>query len=134
MGLKFAVVELYFTWGFVTGRLQKEHYNAIFAPSWREGSLTEIVQVGIPKDPEVFLKDAIFAGHPRDMLARAADLIVRFLEDFVHEPMHCRLEKRAKFFKKWLERSLALKEDEAKVHSELPGHLERLLCGKRLFL
>ena len=48
--------------------------------------------------------------------------------------MHCRLEKRANFFKKWLQRSLELKEEEAKLHNELPEHLRRLLVGKRLLL
>ena len=88
--------------------------------------------MGVPKDPEVFWKDAVYAGHPRDMLARAPDLVVHLLEDLVNEPMHCRLEKRAKFFQKWLKRSLELKEDEAKLHNALPGHLKRLLAGKRL--
>ena len=114
--------------------LQKEHHNAIFAPSWHDGSVTELVQVGIPKDPEVFLKDAVRAGHPRDMLARAPDTVVKLLGDLVNKPLHCRLEKRAKFFKKWLKRSLELKEEEAKLHDELPEHLRRLLVGKRLLL
>ena len=105
--------------------LQKEHHNAI---------VTELVQVGVPKDPEVFLKDAVNAGHPRDMLARASDTVVKLLGDLVNKPLHCRLEKRASFFKKWLKRSLELKEEEAKLHNELPEHLRRLLVGKRLLL
>ena len=114
--------------------LQKEHHKAIFAPSWHDGSITELVQVGVPKEPEVFLKDAVSAGHPRDMLARAPDTVVKLLKDLVNKPLHCRLEKRAGFFKKWLKRSLELKEEEAKLHSELPEHLRRLLVGKRLLL
>ena len=102
---KLAVVELY-RGGSSRDELQKERCNAIFAPSWHEGSLTEVVQVGVPKDPEVLLKDAVHAGHPRDMLARAPDTDVHLLEDLVKKPMHCSLEKRAKFFKKWFKRSL----------------------------
>ena len=90
--------------------------------------------MGAPKDPEVFLTDAVSAGHPRDMLARAPEAMVNLLGDLVNQPMHCRLEKRAKFFKKWLKRSLELKEEEAKLHNGLPEHLQRLLVGKRLLL
>ena len=114
--------------------LQKEHHDIIFAPSWRDGSVTELVHVGVPKDPEVFLRDAVNAGHPRDMLARAPNTVVKLLEDLVNKPLHCRLEKRAGFFKKWLKRSLELKEEEAKLHDQLPAHLKRLLVGKRLLL
>ena len=120
--------------GLSRDELQQKYNNSVFAPSWKQGSITEVVQVGIPKEPEVFLADAVKAGHPRDMLARAPKVVTELLEGLVNDPSHLRLDRRAKFFKKWLKRSLELKESEAKLHDELPLHLRGLLAGKRMLL
>ena len=45
-----------------------------------------------------------------------------------------RFAKRANFMKKWLTRSIELKQEEFKLHQNLPEHLQRILKGKRLLL
>ena len=42
--------------------------------------------------------------------------------------------KRAAFLKKWLKRSIHLKEPEMKLKASLPDHLKHLLAPKRLLL
>ena len=108
--------------------------NAIFSANWDCGSSSEVIHVGLPKEPAVFVVDAVKAGHPRDMLARAPKEVADLLDSFVNEPYYQRLERRAKFFKKWLKRSLELKKDEEVLHRGLQSHLQPLLSGKRLLL
>ena len=102
--------------------------------SWKPATCTEIVHVGIPKEPEVFLADAVKAGHPRDFVARAPKLMREVLSRFVVEPVANRFQRRANFFKKWLKRSLELKQEEEELHSSLKPHLQQLMGGKRLLL
>ena len=45
-----------------------------------------------------------------------------------------RFKTRASFLKKWLKRSLELKNEEQALHRKLPLHLQRILEGKRLLL
>ncbi len=82
----------------------------------------------------MFVVDAVKAGHPRDMLARAPKAVTDLLNNFVNEPHYRRLERRAKFFKRWLKRSIELKKDEELLHSGLQPYLRPLLAGKRLLL
>ena len=107
--------------------------NAVFSSKWDCGSSSEVIHVGIPKEPAVFVVDAVKAGHPRDMLARAPKEVAALLDSFVNEPHYQRLDRRAKFFKKWLKRSIELKKDEEVLHRGLQSHhLERgFFCGRR---
>ena len=45
-----------------------------------------------------------------------------------------RFAVRAAFMKKWLKRSLELKDDEQKLHEGMPPYLQKILKGKRLLL
>ena len=120
--------------GFSRDDMTSKFPNAVFSSKWDCESSSEVIHVGLPKEPTVFVADAVKAGHPRDMLARAPREVSRLLDSFVNEP-HCqRLDRRAKFFKKWLKRSIELKKDEELLHSGLQSHLQPLLAGKRLLL
>ena len=120
--------------GFLRDELLQKYPNAMFGKSWEPEVAAEILQIGVPKDPKTFLEDAVKVGHPRDMIARAGELERHLLSRFVEQPMAMRFEKRASAFKRWLKRSLELKEDEDRLHDGLPQHLKPLLAGKRLLL
>jgi len=45
-----------------------------------------------------------------------------------------RFQKRENFMKRWLRRSLELREEEKAFHERLPDHLKKILGGKRLLL
>ena len=120
--------------GILRDEVLQKYPNALFGKSWVPGVATEIVQIGVPKDPKEFLQDAIKVGHPRDMIARTGELERNLLSRFVEQPVALRFEKRAAAFKRWLKRSLELKEDEERLHRGLPPHLKPLLSGKRLLL
>ena len=55
--------------------------------------------MGLPKEPAVFVVDAVKAGHPRDMLARAPKEVADLLDSFVNEPHYQRLERREKILR-----------------------------------
>lgn len=52
-------------------------------------------------------------------------------EVFLVDPFAVRA-KRAAFLKRWMKRAVELRNDEMKLHDELPAHLQRLLSGKKL--
>lgn len=94
----------------------------------------EVVHVGLPKTPENFMVDAVLKGHTRNLLARVSQAAKSAIEALLQQPVHVRFKLRANFLAKWLRRSLELKDDEAKLHSTLPAHLQRVLQGKKLLL
>ena len=118
--------------------LQK-YPKAMFGKSWKPSMASEILQFGVPKDPKDFLVDAIKVGHPRDMIARAGELETNLLNGFVEKPLSTRFDKRAMAFKRWLKRSLELKEMR-NVCMHLFRHTSSrfflasvCFCGKRYF-
>ncbi|CAK9027785.1 Sodium channel protein 60E, partial [Durusdinium trenchii] len=94
----------------------------------------EVVNIGIPREPSEFIQEALNKGHPRDIIANIRDAERDLLLNLVHQPCSVRFQKRAAFMKKWLKRSLELKESEQKLHDSLAPHLVPILMGKRLLL
>ena len=103
-------------------KFQTVHFDI----DWVDFTPCEVIHVGVPKTPENF---AVLKGHPRNLLARVPDAARNAIEALLHQPVHVRFKQRAQFFAKWLKRSLELKEDEAKLHSTFPAHLQRVLQG-----
>ena len=130
---EFAAV-VHFNRGLRGTRCCNKNPKAMFGKSWKPGMASEILQIGVPKEPKDFLVDAVKVGHPRDMIARAGELETNLLNGFVEQPLLTRFDKRALAFKRWLKRSLELKEDEERLHASFPPHLKSLLAGKRLLL
>lgn len=84
---------------------------------------------GIPREPHDFITEAINKGHPRDIVARVPQPVKDLLTDLACGSLDKRFAKRASFMKRWLKRSLELKEEERKLHENLPGHLQGILKG-----
>jgi hypothetical protein len=99
-----------------------------------EGSHFEILTLGVPREPEPFMKAATEAGHPKHALARVSDLLSSTLREvFLGDPFKVRA-RRAAFLKRWMKRALELRTEEQKLHARLPEHLQHLLTGKKLLL
>lgn len=96
--------------------------------------MTEVITVGIPREPKDFVLAAVKAGHPRFLPysgnTAVDDLLSHNLwPDFYETERH-----RIAFFKRWVARADELKVAEEKFKSELPVHARRVLEGKRLLL
>ena len=92
------------------------------------------MQLGVRRNPASFLEEAIEAGHARDFLARAPVEVRQLLQSFANDKLEVRFAKRASFMKKWLKRSLELKQPEEDLHRRLDAQLKPLLLGKRPLL
>ena len=110
-------------------------YEEVFqTESWKAGEPCELLQIGIPHEPADFISDAIRKGHPRDIIAQVSNEIRAVVRSMLDGDMAGRFKTRAAFLKKWLKRSLELKDEEQALHRKLPLHLQRILEGKRLLL
>ena len=110
-------------------------YEEVFqTESWKAGEPCELLQIGIPREPADFISDAIRKGHPRDIIAQVPNEIRAVVRSMLDGDMAGRFKTRAAFLKKWLKRSLELKDEEQALHRKLPLHLQRILEGKRLLL
>ena len=102
--------------------------------SWEDGQPGEILHFGIPKEPHDFIADATAKGHPRDIIAKVQPTVKVLLKELACGEVNRRFAKRASFMKRWLKRSLELKNKELELHQQLPAHLQKILQGKRLLL
>ena len=94
----------------------------------------EVLQIGIPRKPEVFLQAALEVGHPKNLLKRVRPELERAINFLVSENTKTLEELRANFLKKWLKRAMALKDQENQLHERMPKHLSLIMKGKRLLL
>ena len=121
--------------GGVTRDDMERKYEEVFqTESWRNGEPCELLQVGIPREPADFIRDAVRKGHPRDIIAQVPQEIRIVVQSMLDGDISGRFKSRAAFLKKWLKRSLELKNEEQSLHQKLPHHLQRILEGKRLLL
>ncbi len=113
-----------FPGGVLRGDMQKKYSLTCFAESF--GDLT--------REPMDFVKEAVKKGHPRDILARVTPLARELVDEMVTSSSPQRALRRASFLKRWLRRSLELREEEKKLKHSLPDHIRHILAPKRLLL
>ena len=124
----------FFPGGVLRDDMLRKHTSLQFSDSWTEQCPCELLQIGVPREPADFLREAIEKGHPRDIIAQVPNLVRPALESLVKGNVAERFRARANFMKKWLRRSLELREEEKTLHDRLPDHLKKILAGKRLLL
>ena len=94
----------------------------------------ELCSIGIPCEPEEFIRRALDAGHPRSLEFHLDNEVKVAVEsNFVGEASEL-ASFRVAFVKKWSQRAKELQPAEDKLHSEMPGYLSQVLRGKRLLL
>jgi len=123
-----------FPGGVLRDDILKQHDGLQFAESWKEQEPCELLQFGVPREPADFLREAVEKGHPRDIIAQVPPLVRPALESLINGNLAERFQLRANFMKRWLRRSLELREEEKSLHDGLPDHLKKILAGKRLLL
>ena len=99
-----------------------------------DGQNYEVLTVSIPLQPLEFVKQAVSAGHPKNLFAKTSDLFLAAIRDtFVEHPEKLQ-RKRASFMKKWLKRALELQPEEKRLHDSMPPYIAKILKGKKLLL
>ena len=99
-----------------------------------QGQDHEVILVGVPRSPTEFMAAAQKVGHPRGHLVRTSSETSQAVKANLEWPEHKLLAHRAEVFKSWLKKSTELKQDEARLHEQLPEHLKQILSKKKLLL
>ena len=120
------------TWGDFQSAQQQEGEKTILTLS--HGQPVEKVHIGVPSEPDQFIKRAISAGHPRSLETYVDPHVKTMISaNFVEQPADL-AKKRVNFFKKYLRRATELKGEEDKLRSEMQPHVRQLVGNKRLAL
>ena len=93
-----------------------------------------MIQIGIPRELEDFIKEAVKAGHPRDMLSlhkkghaqRVAQAVLTSFED--------RKAKSSQALARWQKQASELAAANAKLLEQKPAYLQRVLGDKNVLL
>ena len=94
----------------------------------------EVIQIGIPREPEDFIREAVKAGHPRDMLSfhrkghaqRVAQAVLVSFDDRDSKAMKC--------LEKWTKQSKDLGAANGELMQGKPAYLKRVLGDKNVLL
>ena len=112
-----------FPGGVARDDMERKYEEVFQTESWRNGEPCEILQVGIPREPADFIRDAVRKGHPRDIIAQVPKEIKDVVQSMLDGDISGRFKSRAAFLKKWLKRLLELKNEEQSLHQKLPPPL-----------
>jgi len=82
-------------WGFVRDDWKGRD---VLLESIEEGAHFEVLVLGVPREPEEFILDAVKTGHPKHAFARVSGEMRNVLEVFLGDAFQVRA-KRAKFLK-----------------------------------
>ena len=91
---------------------------------------------GIPFSPEEFIHEAVQRGHPKAF----SKLVPKFLKDAIMDNFGLNLSlgeiasERVRWFARWTKRAKELSQEEASFKADLPEHVRKILCPKRLLL
>ena len=94
----------------------------------------EKVVVAIPREPLDFIQRAINVGHPRSVAISLPSDLKEVMDWNRNASPYVIFKHRIEFVKHWTQRAQQLKEEDAKLLSKAPSHLQGLLKGKRLAL
>ena len=94
----------------------------------------EVIQIGIPREPEDFIREAVKAGHPRDMLSfhkrghaqRVAQAVLVSFDD--------RKIKASRSLERWARQSNDLEAANCELMQHKPAYLRRVLGDKNVLL
>ncbi|CAE6932646.1 unnamed protein product [Symbiodinium natans] len=94
----------------------------------------EIVWVGIPREPEDFLQQAVKVGHPRRMITSDEDpTLTTLLENLLAPRLDCR-DKGTSLLERWEQEKEQLAHEEERVMSSLDPVVATVLEGKSTVL
>ncbi|CAE7511598.1 unnamed protein product [Symbiodinium sp. CCMP2592] len=97
-------------------------------------SSAETVFVGVPSDPEEFIRKAVEAGHPMDMGRHVCPAVDRAIKANFCDPPELVIQRRLSTLERWESRAAVLDPLEAEANCRRPHHIQTLLKGKRILL
>ncbi|CAE7231137.1 unnamed protein product [Symbiodinium sp. CCMP2592] len=97
-------------------------------------SSTETVFVGVPSDPEEFIRKAVEAGHPMDMARHVCPAVDRASKANFCDPPEAVIQRRLCTLRRWESRAAELDPLEMEANMRRPHHIQALLKGKRILL
>ena len=105
------------------GSLDAQCISQLFESAW-----------GIPHTPLEFVKEAVKAGHPRNLGAVLPQVLKEAVEVNATTSPEDMAKERTEWFKRWSERARELNRDEADLKNSMPKHRRHVVCQKRLLL
>ena len=94
----------------------------------------EILVIGVPRSPEVFLQEAVAAGHPKNKFAKEIDpSATRLIDNLFESGQSCQLP-RSDILHAWQARKEVLASNEEEVRTSLDPVVARVLSGKSTVL
>ena len=94
----------------------------------------ELVSVGIPREPEDFVREAAKVGHPRFLPYSCTSPIDELIKDNLFPDERNTETIRVEFFNHWLERAKELNKSANTDHGGMEDYAKTVLAGKRLQL
>ena len=99
-----------------------------------DNAKVEKIVLGIPREPNDFVAEAVKAGHPRFLEYRAFEAIDNLVGANLSSDTYKAVKRRLDFLKKWTARAAELEKDEKALHQKLDPHCSAVLEGKRLLV
>ena len=99
-----------------------------------DGDKVEKIVLGIPREPNDFVAEAVKAGHPRFLEYRAVEAMDNLVGANLSSDTYRVVRRRPDFLKKWTARTAELEKDEKALHQKLDPHCSAVLEGKRLLV
>ena len=99
-----------------------------------DNELVELCWIGIPSEPDEFVKKAFRAGHPRGLDVHVDESMKQVIKMNLLDPPCDLAKKRVEYLKRWTARAKELNEAEAQLRRSMPEHVKRVLGRKRLVL
>ena len=94
----------------------------------------EVIQIGIPREPEDFIKEAVKAGHPRDMLSFHKKRHAQRVAQSVLVSSDDREIKSNQALGRWRRQADELAAANAALMKQKPAYLQRVLGNKNVLL
>ena len=96
--------------------------------------MVERCWIGVPSEPQEFVRRAVTAGHPRGLDIHVDDSMRNVVHQNVVAPPYILAKKRVDYLKKWMAKARELEPEEEKLRASMPEHVRQVLGRKRLVL
>ena len=99
-----------------------------------DDEMLEMCWIGVPSNPEEFVRRAFEAGHPRGLDVHVDESMKKIVHLNLVEPPYVLARQRVEFLRRWTARAKELNADEEKLRGAMPEHVRKVLGQKRLVL
>ena len=90
--------------------------------------------VGVPNEPDEFVRRAFNAGHPRSLDVHVDEAMKKVIHTNLARPPFELAKQRVEYIKRWTARAKELHAEEEELRQKMPEHVKRVLGRKRLVL